>query len=80
MSRKCTLTNKGSLNGFKVSHAHNRTRKVWQANLQSKRLFDSESGTWVKIKVSTRTLRTINKKGLAATLKDAGLNISDLRA
>lgn len=80
MSRKCTISGKGLQFGNKVSHANNKTKKVWRANLHTKRIFDSESGTWVRLKISSRTLRTIDKKGLAATLKDAGLRIEDLRA
>lgn len=80
MSRKCTITGKGPQRGNKVSHANNKTKKTWNANLHMKRIFDSESGTWLRLKVSSRTLRTIDKKGLAATLKDAGLRIEDLRA
>ncbi len=78
MSRKCQITQKGAQRGFKVSHAHNKSHKTWEANLQSKRIFDSVSGTWVRLKVSTRVLRTIDRKGLAATLKDAGLKLSDV--
>ena len=79
MSRKCQISMKGSQRGCKVSHAHNKSLKRWDANLQWKRLFDSESKTWVRLKVSTRILRTIDKKGLAATLRDHGLRIDDLR-
>ncbi len=78
MSRICDVTAKGRQRGFKVSHAHNKSIRAWNANLQTKRLFDSESGRWVKLKVSARVLRTISKKGLAATLKDEGLKISDI--
>lgn len=77
MSRKCTISKKGSQRGFNVSHAHNKTLKRWDANLQWKRLFDSESGKWVRLKVSTRILRTIDRKGLAATLRENGLRIED---
>lgn len=80
MSRRCQITKKGNQYGNSVSHANNKRRKVWNANLQNKRLFDSDSGKWVRIRVSARTLRTISKKGLAATLKDAGLTIDDVRA
>lgn len=73
MSRRCQITNKGPLKGNSVSHANNKRRKTWNANVKTKRVFDSETGTWVKLHISARALRTISKKGLAATLKDAGL-------
>ena len=78
MSRKCDISKKSRLSGHLVSHANNKCRKIWEVNLHTKRLFDSASGTWVRIKVSARILRTIDKKGLAATLRDHGLTIQDL--
>ena len=68
---KCTLTGKKPLVGYNISHAHNKTKKRQQPNVQSKRVWDDENQCWVKLKVSTRALRTIQKKGLAATLRDA---------
>ena len=77
MSRKCQISQKGSQRGNNVSHAKNKTKKTWLPNLQSKKLFDSETGKYVRIRVSSRILRTIDKKGLAATLKDNGMRIKD---
>jgi len=71
MSRKCDLTGKGRQNGNKVSHANKKAAKVWNPNLHKRRLFDSETGKWVTLKVSSRVLRTIDKKGLSAVLKEA---------
>ncbi len=79
MSRKCSITQKGRLRGHKVSHANNKTNKISNANLHQKRLFDSETGKWVRVKVSSRVLRTIDKKGLSATLRDSGLKLANLR-
>lgn len=79
MSRKCDITKKSRQKGHIVSHANNKSRKVWQANLKTKRLFDSASGSWVRVKVSARVLRTIDKKGLSATLRDNGLTLDDVR-
>ena len=80
MSRKCDISKKSRLKGHIVSHANNKSRKIWQANLKIKRLFDSASGAWVRVKVSARLLRTIDKKGLSATLRDHGMSIDDVRA
>lgn len=80
MSRKCQISSKHFLTGNNVSHANNKTRRGWKANLQHKRIFDSASGTYVRLRVSTRILRTIDRKGLSATLKDFGLKLSDLKA
>ncbi len=69
MSKRCQITGKGRLKGNKVSHANNKTIKMSEANLVTKRIFDSKTGGWLKLKISTRALRTINKKGLSGTLR-----------
>ena len=78
MSRVCQLSKKRALRGNHVSHANNKRRRVWQPNLHTKRLFDSESGQWVKVRISSRMLRTVSKKGLSQTLRDVGMTITDL--
>ena len=80
MSRVCTISKKRRHVGNNVSHANNKTKKVWNVNLKKKRVFDSQSGEWVTLRVSARMLRSIDKKGLAQTLKDNGLKISDVRS
>jgi len=79
MSNRCQISNKGRSTGNNVSKANNKRRKVWNANLHNKRLYDSETGEYVRVKVSSRILRTIDKKGLRATLKDYGMTIADLK-
>lgn len=78
MSWKCKLTGKGPMSGNNVSHAHNKTRRVQLPNLQWKRVFVPELGRTVRIRMSTRALRTIDKKGLMAFLKDEGLTLRDV--
>ncbi len=68
---KCKLTGKKPLVGYRVSHAHNKTKKRQQPNVQTKRVWNDEEGCWVRMRISTRAIRTIQKKGLAATLRDA---------
>lgn len=80
MSRKCQISKKGTQRGCNISHSHNKTLRTWDANLHWKRLYDSESKKWVRLRVSARILRTIDRKGLAATLKDHGLTLKDLVA
>jgi len=79
MSNRCQISNKGRSTGNNVSKANNKRRKVWNANLHTKRIFDSETGEFIRLKVSSRILRTIDKKGLQATLKDYGLKLADLK-
>lgn len=73
MSRVCQITKKKMLSGHNVSHSHNKTLRKWLVNLKKKRIFDSSTGRWVKLCVSTRGLRSISRKGLGKALADAGL-------
>lgn len=63
MSRVCELTGKHPGTGNKVSHSQRRTRRRWLPNLVEQRFFLESQGRWVKMKVSTRALRTIKKLG-----------------
>ena len=78
MSRVCKILKKGPQRGNNVSHANNKTKKVWNVNLHKKRLFDPSSGKWLRLRVSSRALRAINRKGLRAVLKDAGARAQGL--
>ena len=76
MSRKCQLTGKKANNAFAVSHSHRRTKKLQQANLQSKRVWWPEGNRWVKLRLSTKAIKTLQKKGLQAMAKEAGINLN----
>ncbi len=78
MSQKCMITGKSPLVGNNVSHANNKVKRRQNPNLQWKHIFVPELGQNVRIRVSTRALRTISKKGISAFLKDNGLSIKDL--
>ncbi len=78
MARKCSLTGKRRNVGMKVSHSHIRTKKVQLPNIQSKRVWYEAESRWVRLRLSTRALRTISKKGLSAFLRDEGLSIKDV--
>ncbi len=70
MSKICQLTGKRPMKGHKVSHSNVKTKRRFLPNLQEKRFFIPETGEWVKLKVSTSALRTIDKKGLHEYLKE----------
>ena len=57
--------------GNNVSKALNRTRRRFDANIIRKRFFVPEEDKWVTLNVSTAVLKTINKKGITAVLKEA---------
>ncbi len=73
MARKCDLTGKGSRFGNNVSHSHRKTRRTFKSNVHKKRIFLPEEGRFITLNLSTRALRTLQKKGLASMMKDAGL-------
>lgn len=70
MARRCVVTGKGPRTGNNVSHAHNVSKRRWLPNLQTKRFYIPEEGRWVKLRVSAKAIKTIDKKGIGAVLKD----------
>jgi large subunit ribosomal protein L28 len=63
---KCDLTGKSFMTGHLISHSNRKTNTRRFANIKSKRVFDPETNTFVRMKVSTRALRTLSRKGLEA--------------
>ena len=78
MSGKCSITGKKPMFGNNVSHSQKKTRRQWKPNVQSKRIFVPELDRWVRVRVSTRALRTIDKMGLMAYLDKQGLALKDV--
>jgi large subunit ribosomal protein L28 len=70
MSRVCQLTGKKPLSGNNVSHANNRSKMRQMPNLKVKKIWIPEENRFKKIKLSTRALRTLKKKGYAAMVSD----------
>ncbi|MFC2092528.1 50S ribosomal protein L28 [Bacteroidota bacterium] len=68
MSKVCQLTGKKPLSGNNVSHAKNRTKRKQYPNLQKKRIWLEDEKRWVTLKLSTRAIRTLEKKGVGALL------------
>jgi large subunit ribosomal protein L28 len=63
MARTCDLTGKRRLVGNKVSHAKNRTKMTQKPNLQMKKVYDPETGETIRLRLSTRAIRTLDKVG-----------------
>ena len=74
MSRVCELTGKKAMVGNNVSHALNRTKRKFNVNLVKKRFYLPEEDKWITLKVSTRALKNINKKGIEVVIKEARAN------
>jgi large subunit ribosomal protein L28 len=63
MARRCCVTNKGVLTGNHVSHAHNKNRRRFLPNLQRVSFISEALGRCIRLRVSTRGVRTIEKLG-----------------
>jgi large subunit ribosomal protein L28 len=71
MSRRCEITGKKPLTGNLVSHSMRHTKHRQLPNLQTKRIWLPEENRFVKMKVSARALKTMNRNGVAATIAKA---------
>lgn len=74
MSRVCQVTGKRPVAGNNVSHAHNKTRRRFLPNLQVHRFWVESERRWVKLRISTKGLRTIDKLGIDRVLRDIRAN------
>ena len=73
MSKVCQVTGKRPMSGNNVSHAHNKTRRRFLPNLHTHRFWLESEKRYVKMRVSTKGLRIIDKKGIEQV-------VSELRA
>lgn len=71
MSRVCQLTGKRVMVGNNVSHSNRRTKRKFYPNLITKKFYLPEEKEYITLKISTSALRTINKKGITACVKEA---------
>ncbi len=78
MSRKCQLTGKKANNAYAISHSHRRTKKLQEVNLQWKRIWWEEGKRFVRLRLSTKAIKTLEKKSLSQFAKEAGLNLNKL--
>ena len=70
MSRVCQVTGKRPATGNNVSHAHNKTRRRFLPNLHTHRFWVESEKRWVKLRVSTKGMRIIDKKGIETVLAE----------
>jgi large subunit ribosomal protein L28 len=71
MAKVCPITGKRTVTGNNVSHAHNKTRRTWEPNLQWKRIWIPSENRFVRMRISARGLRTVQKLGVEAALRKA---------
>ncbi len=71
MSKICQITGKKAMVGNNVSHSKRRTKRRFNVNLFTKKFYWVEQDCWINLRISAAGLRTINKIGLDAALKQA---------
>jgi large subunit ribosomal protein L28 len=74
MSKICQITGKRPRVGNNVSNSNTKTKRKFFPNLQTKRFFVPSENKWITLKVSTKAIKTINKNGIEAVLKEAREN------
>ena len=70
MSRLCPVTGKRPRTGNNVSHANNRTKRRFLPNIQTHKFWLASEKRWVRLRLSARGIRTIDKLGIERVLKD----------
>ena len=75
MARKCVFTGKRPNTANQVSHSNRKSKKRQLPNLQTRRLWWAEGERFVRLRLSTRALRTIDRKGLQAYAEEVGLDL-----
>ena len=68
MARRCQLTGAGPRAGNNVSHSNRRTKRRFEVNLQKKTYWVPGENRWVTLRLSTRAIRTIDKRGIESAL------------
>ncbi|MCL1867707.1 MAG: 50S ribosomal protein L28 [Paludibacter sp.] len=71
MSKICQITGKTAMVGNNVSHSKRRTKRTFDVNLFTKKFYWVEQDMWISLKLSAAGLRTINKLGLDAAIRQA---------
>lgn len=70
MSKVCQVTGKRPQSGNNVSHAHNKTRRRFLPNLHSKRFWLESERRFVRLRISQKGLRIIDKHGIEKVIAD----------
>jgi len=69
MARKCQVTGTGPQYGSSISHAHNKTKRRFLPNLQTKKIWVQELNREVTVKLTAKALKTISKNGTSDLAK-----------
>ena len=80
MARRCQISGKSTASGNNISHSHRKTRRKFKPNLVTKNVYLEDENRWVRLKMSARMLKTLNKRGVKSLLKKFGQDMSVLKA
>ena len=69
MSRVCQVTGKKALVGNRVSHSNHKTKRRLEVNLRNKRFWFEEESRWIRLRLSARAMRLIDKQGLSEVVR-----------
>ena len=78
MSQVCQVTGKRPVAGNRISHANNKTKRVFKPNIHVKRFWLPSENRWIKLRVSAKGMKIINKKGIdtvVAEIRKKGVKV-----
>lgn len=70
MAKFCPVTEKRPMSGNRVSHANNKTKRRFEPNLHEKRIWVPSEGRFVRLRLSAKAIRTIDKVGADAVIRE----------
>lgn len=70
MAKVCPVTEKRPMSGNRVSHANNKTKRRFEPNLHEKRIWVPSEGRFVRLRLSAKAIRTIDKLGADAVVAE----------
>ncbi len=71
MSLRDDVFGNKALNGYHSSKSNNKTKRKFHLNLHKRKFYVPEEDRWITLRVTSKTLRTINRKGISAVLREA---------
>lgn len=70
MSAECQVTGRKPGYGKQVSHSHRRTSRRWEPNLQRRRYWLASENRWIRLRVSTKGMKVIDKRGIESVVAE----------
>jgi large subunit ribosomal protein L28 len=70
VSNVCQVTGRSPGFGKQLSHSHRRTNRRWNVNIQRKRYWLPSEGRWIRLTVSTRGMKVIDKRGIESVVAE----------